>query len=403
MQRYLRDQVDWPQPFPPEEYAERRARVRRQLAAKGFDALYVTIPADLTWLCGYDMIWYHGRNMTGLLVRADRDDTVLFDYTGHTTIVSTTPMITDAVWYARGDVADHIKIIADELATRGLGRGRIAIQAWGYSPHASVMDDFAERLRQGGATVGDGHQLVEELRLIKSAREIAVMRQAAAMADKAMAAARDAIAPGVMETELDAVIMNSLLRDGGGQPGIRTMIGTGPRAGTHHSPPQHRKIKQGDLVFVDFCAVLHRYHVNLNRTFSLGAPDRRWTDLMNTSAGCIDAIAAGMKPGDPWSGAAKIGERYVDQHGLRKYLWWSGGYNQGIAFPPDWCGTYWVEPRAGTPDRPCVPGMVFNFENQWDVWENWPGGSGAAYIDTLEMTDKGLRIMSALPRNLVVV
>jgi Xaa-Pro aminopeptidase len=403
MQRYLRDQVDWPQPFPPEEYAERRARVRRQLAAKGFDALYVTIPADLTWLCGYDMIWYHGRNMTGLLVRADRDDTVFFDYTGHTTIVSTTPMITDAVWYARGDVADHIAIIADELAARGLGRGRIAIQAWGYSPHASVMDAFAARLREGGATVGDGHQLVEELRLIKSAREIAVMRQAAAMADKAMAAARDAIAPGVMENELDAAIMNSLLRDGGGHPGIRTMIGTGPRAGTHHSPPQHRKIKQGDLVFVDFCAVLHRYHVNLNRTFSLGEPDKRWTDLMNASAACIDAIVAGMKPGDPWSQAAKIGERHVDQHGLRKYLWWSGGYNQGIAFPPDWCGTYWVEPRAGTPDRPCVPGMFFNFENQWDVWENWPGGSGAAYIDTLEMTDKGLRVMSALPRNLVVV
>lgn len=403
MQRYLRDQVDWPQPFPPEEYAERRARVRRQLADKGFDAIYVTIPADLTWLTGYDMIWFHGRNMTGLLVRADRDDTVFFDYTGHTTLVSTTPMITDAVWYARGDVADHVKLIAEELKARGLGRARIAIQSWGYSPHASVMDDFATRLREGGATVGDGHQLVEELRLIKSAREIEVMRRAAAMADEAMAAARDAIRPGVMETELDAVIMGTLLRAGGGHPGIRTMIGTGPRAGTHHSPPQHRKIKPGDLVFVDFCAVLHRYHVNLNRTFSVGEPDRRWVDLMTRSAGCIDAIVAGMKPGDPWSQAAKIGERYVDEMGLRQYLWWSGGYNQGIAFPPDWCGTYWVEPRSGTPDRACVPGFFFNFENQWDVWENWPGGSGAAYIDTLEMTKDGLKVLSKLPRALVVV
>jgi len=399
----LRRQVDWPQPFPPEEYAARLARVRAQLAAKGLDAVYVTIPADLTWLTGYDMIWYHGRNMTGLLVRADRDETVFFDYAGHVTLVSTTPEIRESAWYARGDVADHIKVIAEALAQRDLALARIALQPWGYSPHATVMDAFAHRLADGGAKVTDGSQLVEELRLIKSPLEIAVMHRAAAMADEAMAAARDAIAPGVMETELEAVIMGSLMRNGGGYPGIRTMIGTGPRAGTHHSPAQHRRIKRGDLVFMDFCASLHRYHVNLNRTFSLGEPDRRWTDLMAKSAGCIDAVIAEVRPGDPWSKAAKVGERYVDDNGLRPYLWWVGGYAQGIALPPDWCGTYWVEPRAGTPDRPCVPGMFFNYENQWDVWENWPGGSGAAYIETFEMTAGGLVVLSKLPRTLVVV
>ena len=403
IQGYLREQVDWPQPFPAAEYAARRAGVRAQLTAKGLDAIYVTLPADLTWLTNYDMIWYHGRNMTGLLVLADRDETVFFDYQGHVTLVSTTPEIRDAVWYARGDVADHIKVIADAFAQRGLGKARIALQPWGYAPNASVMDAFAKRLEDGGARVGDGSQLVEELRLVKSPAEIAVMHRAAAMADEAMAAARDAIRPGVMETELEAVIMGSLMKNGAGYPGIRTMIGTGPRAGTHHSPAQHRRIKRGDLVFIDFCASLHRYHVNLNRTFSLGEPDKRWVDLMTRSAGCVDRVIAEMRPGDPWSKAADIGERYVDEVGLREYLWWVGGYAQGIALPPDWCGTYWVAPRAGTPDRPCVAGMFFNYENQWDVWENWPGGSGAAYIETFEMTATGLRVVSKLPRTLVVV
>ncbi|MGH6719685.1 MAG: M24 family metallopeptidase [Alphaproteobacteria bacterium] len=403
IQGYLREQIDWAQPFPPEEYAARRARVRERLAQADLDAIYVTLPADLTWLTGYDMIWYHGRNMTGLLVRADRDETVFFDYAGHVTLVSTTPEIREAVWYARGDVKDHIDVIAGALASRGLATSRLAVQRWGYAPHASVMDAFARRLADGGASITDGSQLVEELRLVKSPPEIAVMHRAAAMADEAMAAARDAIAPGVIETELEAVVMGSLMRNGGGYPGVRTMIGTGPRAGTHHSPPQHRRIKAGDLVFIDFCAALHRYHVNLNRTFSLGEPDRRWTDLMARSAGCIDAVVAEVKPGDPWSKAAKVGERYVEDNGLKGYLWWVGGYAQGIAVPPDWCGTYWIEPRAGTPDRPCVPGMFFNYENQWDVWEDWPGGSGAAYIETLEMTTAGLRVLSKLPRGLVAV
>ena len=258
-------------------------------------------------------------------------------------------------------------------------------------------------MSEDGAKVVDESLLIEWIRLVKSPAEIAVMRRAAAIADHAMVAARDAIAPGVMETEIEAAIMQSTMKDGGGYPGIRSMIGTGPRAGTHHSPATQRKIKKGDLVFVDFCSSLHRYHVNLNRTFSLGAADRRWIDLMRASAGCIDAITAAVKPGDPWSKVAEIGDRYLEEKDLKKYLWWAGGYALGIAVPPDWVGSFFAEPREDVPDQPLQPGMVFNYENQFDVWEDWPGGSGAAYIETLLVTDRGLMVLSALPRGLVVV
>jgi hypothetical protein len=59
--------------------------------------------------------------------------------------------------------------------------------------------------------------------------------------------------------------------------------------------------------------------------------------------------------------------------------------------------------REESTERDFEPGVVVNFENQFDVWENWPGGSGAAYVDSLLMTDTGLEVLSTLPRNLVVV
>jgi Xaa-Pro aminopeptidase len=71
--------------------------------------------------------------------------------------------------------------------------------------------------------------------------------------------------------------------------------------------------------------------------------------------------------------------------------------------PPDWVGSYFVEPREDVPDQLLQPGMVFNYENQFDVWEDWPGGSGAAYIETLLVTDRGLELLSRLPRHLVTV
>jgi len=405
MQAYLRKQIDWPQAFPPEEYRARVDRVRAALAERGVDALYVTTPANITWLTGYDMIWYHPRNLTGLLVRADSADTVFFDGTAHTTLVSTTPEIREVVWFERAPAGEIIRIIAEAIASRGLATATIALEKWGYAPHATIMEALESRLREGGATVVDQSLLVEELRLVKSPLELEHVRRAARLADQAMAVARDAIRPGVSETELEGVIMGTMMKAGGGYPAIRTMIGTGPRSGTHHAPPSQRRIKQGDLVFIDFCGCYHRYHVNLNRTFSLGPPDPRWVELMDKAAGSIDAIVAGVRPGDPLGKVQAIGDAYIDRVGLRRYVWYVGGYSLGIAVPPDWVGhhRFQAPPGVVADDLPFEPGMVLNFENQFDVWEDWPGGSGAAYIETLLMTESGIEVLSELPRTLVAV
>jgi len=407
MQEYLREQVDWPQAFPEEEYAQRLSKVRSALKAAGLDAIYVTHPANVTYLTGYDMIWNHLRSVTGMLVSADSDATVFFDVRAHTTMVYTTPEIREIVWLDDSSSSSDIElleveVIARELDARGFGKASIGIEKWGYSPHASVVDALERGIQALGARVVDATPLIEDIRLVKSPLEVVHVRKAAAIADEAMAAARDAIRPGITETELEGVIMGTMMKAGGGDPGIRTMVASGPRSGTHHSPPTRRQVNPGDLVHIDFCSCFDRYHVNLNRTFSLGEPDPRWTKLIDVAAGCIDAIVAEISTGDPLCKADKIGNAYIDAAGLRKYVWWVGGYSLGIAQPPDWCGRYWMNHEEST-ERDFEPGVVVNFENQFDVWENWPGGSGAAYVDSMLMTDAGLEVLSTLPRNLVVV
>jgi len=407
MKAYVREQVDWQQPFPAEEYAARRAKVQKALTESNLDAILVTTPANITWLTGYDMIWYHLQNLTGVLVRADSDDTVFFDSSAHTNIISTTPEISDVVYVdaaaVSGTVEESISAIVGGIADRGLGGSRIGLEMWGYAPHASVMEALAEALRGGGAMIEDHWTLVERLRFVKSDLEVLHVRKAAEIGDLAMSAARDAICPGIMETEIEGVIMGTMMKAGGGYPGIRTMLGSGPRSGTHHSAPTRRQVQQGDLVFVDFCGCYDRYHVNVNRTFSVGEPDPRWTDLMTTAAGCIDAIQSEIKLGDPISKVDAVAQRYIDDAGIRKYVWWVGGYGQEISLPPDWCGNHWLNPRFDMGDPPIQPGMVFNLENQFDVWEDWPGGSGCAYIESFLVTENGLEVLSKLPRTLVTV
>ena len=405
MDSSLRSQIDWEQPFTPEEYADRRRRVREALQRAELDAIFITNPPDITWLTNYDSVWYHMQSMTGVLVRADRDEDVFFDTAGHETMVATTPEIRDCVFLEHNltDLRPDYDAIVTAIAERGLAKARIGIQPWAYFPHGDVSAMLRSKLEAAGATVENHSYLIEEVRFVKSTAEVAVVRRAAAIADEAMAAARDAIAEGVMETELDAVIMGSMLRNGGGIPSVRTMLGTGPRSGTHHSPPQHRRIKQGDLVFIDFCASLHRYHVNVDRTFSLGEPDKRWSTLMDKSAGCIDAVIEGVKVGDNLSKVHDVANTYTDAMGLRDYVWFVGGYSLGISVPPDWSGIHWITPREFLSDRVLTPGLVFNLENEFDVREDWPGGSGACWIETFLVTEDGLEILSRLPRTLVAV
>lgn len=394
---------DWPQPFGAEEYAARRKKVASALGRQGLDAVLLTNPADIFYLTGYDMIWYHLRCLTSCLVTAEAGALTFFDSPAHRTMVETTPEIRDVFWFTAKTPQDNAAVIAATLAERGLSDRAVGMQFWGYSPHSETLRTLSDTLEARGIRTSDVSRLVEDIRLYKSPAEVAVVRQAARIADDAMVAARDMIAPGVMETELQAAIMSSMMRAGGGDPGIRCMIGSGPRSGAHHSPAQHRRIGQDELVFVDFCASLHRYHVNLNRTFALGRVDSRWHDLMERAAGTIDAILEKTGPGDRWSDVQKLADAATDANGLRDNVWFVGGYALGIAMPPDWVGELWVDNRGGTTDFEMKPGMVFNLEGQFDDTGNWPGGSGAAYIETLLVTETGLEVLSTLPRTLVSV
>ncbi len=407
MQQSIRDRIDWEQPFPPEEYAERRRQVREAMAREGIDGILVTGAADVNYLTGYDQIWHSYLNIIGIFLRADEESTLFFDNDGHIVLQSTTPDIEEVVVMPRGAAVSHVPLVAEAIRARGWAKGRIALQPWCYGPHPTLLAAIGERLADATAdgaeiaAITDGSTLVEDVRLIKSPREVAVMREAGRVADLAMAAARDALEPGLRETDVDAALTAALMGNGCGYPGIRSMVGSGPRSGAHHGPATHRRLKRGDVVHIDFCASLHRYHVNLSRSFAVGPADPRWHELMDKAAGCIDAVLEAVKPGESMTRVQEVADAYTDAQGLRPHVWLIGGYTLGIAMPPDWVGRHRPKPREDVPIPLLEPGIVFNYENQFDVFEGWPGGTGTAYIETFLVTEDGLELLSKLPRNLV--
>ena len=404
MDQNTRDQIDWQQPFPHEEYTARQSRVRVALKAHGYTGILISSPPDLNYLFGYDQIWFSHDSLGLCFLPADEEGFVFFDNDGHEILVSIYPEISDIVYFRRGKVADHIEVIASEVLRRGWAKGAIALQPRCYGPHPDHLRAVGRVWEDAGVEISDGSDLIEDVRLIKSRREIKVVREAAEIATAAMALARDSICADMRETDLEGVIVGEMMRRGGGYPGIRTMIGGGPRAGAHHEPPSHRKFRNGDVIHIDFCASLHRYHVNICRSFALGEVDARWIDLFERNEPMMDVLVAEIKAGDSMVKMQEVADTFAHEHDLARYEWLIGGYTLGIAMPPDWVGRHRPRPREDIPPPDLEPGLVMNFENQYDVFaENWSSAPGAGLIDTLLMGEASLEIITPLPRQLVQV
>ena len=192
-------------------------------------------------------------------------------------------------------------------------------------------------------------------------------------------------------------------QQGGEEPAIRTAVRSGPRGAAHHVPPSRRKVQNGDIVWVDFSASYNRYHADIARIFSIGEPDPRWVDLYEKAARSVDVVIEAMQPGDPMVKLHDVANAYIKDVGLEEYAWLVGGYDMGIAIPPDWVG-HTFHSGLGFEALNFDAGMTTNYENVFDiVTEDWPGGKGGSYIEMLLMTENGLEVLSKLDRRLIIV
>jgi Xaa-Pro aminopeptidase len=402
---------DWPLAFPAQEYADRRRKVRKEMARVGIDTLYVSSPANLTYLTGYDSRWYRRSTPTGLAIHSDAEDILFFDDVSHRGLVSFhNGQISRAAFFARfRDVSEEgwiykttARDLVDTIKAEGWLNGVAAVEHWALAPGGVSLRFIEQGFQEAGARTVDGSWLVDRVKLVKSPAEIAVMDQAAIIADAALEAVVRDFQPGMMEIEVQGIAHYAMSRLGGEEPAIRTSTTSGPNLRAHHPLPSRRKIQKGDIFVMDLCGSLYRYHANIARTFAVGEPDKRWTDLVETSRISFDRIIEEVRPGDPMEKVVEVGFGYLESVGIAHRGWFIGGYDVGLAVPPDWVGHTYLNGRCFE-RADFVPGTTVNFENVLDVEDGWPGGFGTQNVDTLLMEEDGIRILSKLDRSIQIV
>ena len=384
-------------PFSDAEYRDRARRVRAEMARRGVDVLLVLSPPNLYYLTGFESIWYPPRAPVGVLLAAGDERLVFVDYDRHRTLVEQVALYDDAVFY---DYSTAVADLCAAVRARGWGGAAIGVERWTQSPGAPVVGEIAAALSDGGARVVPGDWIVDRVRLVKSEAEQECVRRAGEIVDAAFASLPGFVRPGRTEIEIAAHLNAVMAAHGGEEPAIRTMVSAGPDVWCRtHSPPSRRPVETGDVMYVDACGVVNRYHVDLCRTFAIGRDHARARAILEQTAGSVEAVRAAVRPGDPLDVAQRAAEEFVFARFPRERVWWVGGYALGIAMPPNWVGHTYLSNDAFETFT-WEPGYLTNYEN---ILFDREGGYTASYMETLLMTESGIEVLSKLPRTLTVL
>ncbi len=117
------------------------------------------------------------------------------------------------------------------------------------------------------ATAHDIHGLLNEMRLIKDADEIAIMRRAAAISAQAHERAMRASRPGMHEYQIEAELLHEFRRHGAQFPAYTSIVATGANACVLHYRAGDAVLKEGDLVLIDAGCELDSYASDITRTY----------------------------------------------------------------------------------------------------------------------------------------
>lgn len=246
--------------------------------------------------------------------------------------------------------------------------------------------------------------VLDQMRLIKSAQEIAVIRRSSELAADAMVEAMRSTQPGQYEYELDALSRFLYLRNGAQGNAYYALVADGRNAYAPHYHAGTSLLKDGDLVLMDFAPDYRYYMSDVTRMWPVnGKFTSEQRELYSFYLGCYRAILAHIRPAAPRAigqeavrdmEALLARSKFSNPNHAKAAAKFVSDYKARVEAPAPFMLGHWVGMSThdvGGPVDMLKPGMVFTIEPALTVPED------ETYIrleDMLLITENGVEILS---------
>lgn len=385
-------------PFSSDEYAQRLAKTRAEMAILGLDALFVTDPSNMAWLTGYDGWSFYVHQ--GVLLTLEGDPIWwgrAMDAVGaqRTTFMNDDNIVGYDDTYVQNPSKHPMETLSRLLASRGLEGARVGLEMDNYYFTASAFLTLRKTSPQ--VTWSDATGLVNWQRAVKSETEITYMRRAARIVERMHSVIREKAEIGMRKNELIADIYHAsvLGADGhwGDYPAIVPMAPSGIDATAPHLTWDDTPMQAGESTFFEIAGAYRRYQCPQSRTLFLGKPPQKYLDAEKAVLEAVDAGLAQAKPGNFCEDIAIAFNSTLNKLGFQKDS--RCGYAIGLSYPPDW-GERTMSFREG--DKTVLEtGMTFHF-----MPALWLDDGGLEITEPIVITDTGVECLCTTPRAIVM-
>lgn len=266
-------------------------------------------------------------------------------------------------------------------------RGRVGFEAE-HLPYAAL-----ERLRElSPAEWVPTKGVIERLRLKKSPEEVARIRQAQALAERALERALALLRPGVEEREVALEIEFFLRKEGAEGVAFPPIVASGARGALPHAGASEKRLEPGELITLDLGAKVAGYHSDMTRTVALGKPSPEMRRVYEAVQEALEVALQGLKPGRTGKEVDALAREALGRHGLDRYFVHSLGHGVGLA----------VHEGPGLSpytEEVLEPGMVVTVEPGVYL----PGVGGVRIEELVLITEDGIELLSRFPRGYLEV
>ncbi|MBI3362781.1 MAG: aminopeptidase P family protein [Chloroflexi bacterium] len=377
----------------PAFYRRTIVELQRRLHEAHLDGLLIFKPHNIHYLLGFFFFptertvgaWLPAEGEPALFIpKLEEDHAATYDW-----------LTRVEVYFEHLGPPHPVEWIAQKLKGWGHAKGRI-----GYE--TSLGDGTLTRLKKnlpGAHWSPEGGRIVADMRLVKDAEELRLLRKAGEYADFMVACGAATVRERGLISELEInqivnqAVVNKMMAElsevifvGGVSGGI---VCAGPRAAFPHGLPSLAKPQIGDPLILSFGCSVGGYHAESERTFFIGEPaadHQKYYEVMRAAqAAGVEAIA----PGRSCAETNRVCLDVLRRAGFGEFIKHRMGHGLGLEGhePP------WIEDGDSTVFR---PGMVVSAEPGLYV----PRVGGYRISDTVIVGEAGPEAITRFPRDL---
>ncbi len=265
----------------------------------------------------------------------------------------------------------------------GLGDSPVAFQA----DHMTVNERDALARQVGPKRLVATAGVLLGLRAVKDEYEVAQIRGAIRIQERALMAVLPTIRPGQTEMEVAALLEAAMKTLGASKPGFESIVAAGSKGSLPHYRPGRTRIARNRAILIDWGAVAGGYTGDMTRTFALGKWPAKIAEVYGIVHEAHVQAAASLAPGKSTRDVDAVARDLITRAGYGEFF--GHGLGHGIGM------NVHEEPRLShtLPPKALEPGNVVTIEPGIYL----PGVGGVRLENDYLVTESGSRNLCSLP------